>query len=171
MNKITALSFLIVLPFIQLMAGNVSGTVTDSSGRPLAFASVFVQGQNKGTSTNAEGRYSLSLSPGNYTLVCQYVGYTRQEKTITVTAQTELRIDFSLQVQELTLSEVVLGKGEDPPMKSSGNQLRSGSTIRHNLTGTNVKYIPRGNSNCGPIPRKYSGKKWILKMGIPANGK
>lgn len=80
MNKITALSFLIVLPFIQLMAGNVSGTVTDSSGRPLAFASVFVQGQNKGTSTNAEGRYSLSLSPGNYTLVCQYVGYARQEK-------------------------------------------------------------------------------------------
>lgn len=70
MKKSTALFVLILLPFIQLLAGNVSGTVTDSSGRPLAFASVFVQGQNKGTSTNAEGRYSLTLSPGNFTLVC-----------------------------------------------------------------------------------------------------
>jgi len=96
MNKITAFIVLLLIPSQLLLAGKVSGIVTDSSGRPLPFASVFVAGSKKGTSTNAEGRYSLTLEAGTYTLNCQYVGYARQEKKITVGQVTDLTVDFRL---------------------------------------------------------------------------
>lgn len=165
MKKSTALFVLILLPFIQLLAGNVSGTVTDSSGRPLAFASVFVQGQNKGTSTNAEGRYSLTLSPGNYTLVCQYVGYAREEKKITVTAQSELRVDFSLHIQELTLSEVVLGKGEDPAYEIIRQTIAKRKYYQAQLDRYRCEVYTKGQLRLRGYPKKVLGQKVDFEDG------
>lgn len=165
MKKSTALFVLILLPFIQLLAGNVSGIVTDSSGRPLSFASVFVQGQNKGTSTNAEGRYSLSLAPGNYTLVCQYVGYAREEKKITVTPQSELRVDFSLHIQELTLSEVVLGKGEDPAYEIIRQTIAKRKYYQSQLDRYRCEVYTKGQLRLRGYPKKVLGQKVDFEDG------
>ncbi|MBI3138021.1 MAG: carboxypeptidase-like regulatory domain-containing protein, partial [Sphingobacteriales bacterium] len=96
-----------------LYAGKISGTVTDTSGRVLPFASVFIKGLQKGTNSNNEGKYSLQLSPGQYIIVCQYVGYRKEERPVTVTGE-DLKVDFRLVLQEMTLGEVILGRGEDP---------------------------------------------------------
>ena len=102
----------------------IKGTVTDNNGKTLAYASVFIKENNKGTNANSEGKYVLKLEPGHYTLVCQYVGYKKEEQKITV-AQEDIELNFILSVQELTLGEVIIKNGEDPAYQIIRNAIDS----------------------------------------------
>ncbi len=59
----------------------VSGSVTDPEGFPLEGATILVKGSTTGTSTNAEGRFELSVSK-DAVLVASYLGYLSQEKPV-----------------------------------------------------------------------------------------
>src|SRR5689334_21429110 len=109
----TILCLLLIGFSLLSFAGRITGIITDAQGNPLPYASVSVKGSNKGTTSNSAGKYALTLSPGTYTLICQYVGYTRQEKIVTITAGDEV-VNFSLSIQELVLGEVIAKRGEDP---------------------------------------------------------
>src|SRR5436190_22636400 len=87
-------------------AQKIKGTVTDTLGKPLSNSSVYIKGSNKGVNANSEGNYSLKLDPGKYVLVCQHVGYGKQESNITVSDADQV-INFSLKIQEMTLGEVI----------------------------------------------------------------
>jgi len=94
-------------------AGRISGVVTDDKGNILSFSSIFIKGTTRGTTANNEGKFFLNLEPGTYTIVCQHVGYSREEKTVTI-GDENLALNFQLHIQELTLKEVIVKKGEDP---------------------------------------------------------
>ena len=116
MKPIMLFFLMACMAFTTARAGRISGTVTDDKGALLAYSSVFVKGTTKGVTANNEGKYSLELDPGNYTLVCQYVGYTRQEKKISVEAgQGTSVVDFRLSLQQLSLGEVVVRPGGEDP--------------------------------------------------------
>ncbi|MDP4151774.1 MAG: TonB-dependent receptor [Bacteroidota bacterium] len=69
--------FLIValsLSFTVFAQKTITGKVSDNNGVPLIGASVVVKGTSRGTSTNAQGEYSISASPGE-TLLFSMVGY------------------------------------------------------------------------------------------------
>lgn len=81
--------FVIILLFtcsFLMAAGRftVSGTISDAStGETLPGASVSVEGASgRGASANLYGYYSLSLQPGNYTLVVSFLGYESQRVSI-----------------------------------------------------------------------------------------
>src|SRR5215216_2982446 len=60
----------------QAQDRQVSGRVTsqeDGSGIP--GVNIVVQGTTKGTTTDVEGNYTLSLAPSENTLVFSFVGY------------------------------------------------------------------------------------------------
>ena len=64
---------------LPLAAQTLTGRVTDeNTGEALPFASIYLQQTGSGATTNAEGRYELSLRPGRNTLVFQYLGYQTQ---------------------------------------------------------------------------------------------
>src|SRR5262245_16968288 len=106
---------IIVIGFSSMArAGKVFGTVTDEKGNLLPFASILVKGTPAGTSANNEGKYFLQLSPGEYVIVAQYVGYQRQERAITVTGS-DIQLDFKLSLQNLSLKEVVVKPGAEDP--------------------------------------------------------
>ena len=107
------LSLSLLLGTYVSLAGRISGTVTDENGKPLPYSSIWVKGTTKGTTANSEGKYFLELGPGTYTIVCQHIGYSREEKTIVV-GNEGLDLHFQLHLQELTLGEVIVKKGEDP---------------------------------------------------------
>jgi hypothetical protein len=116
MKRTLILSLIAAMVFTTVQAGRITGTVTDDKGVFLAYSSVFVKGTTKGVTANHEGKYLLDLGPGNYTLVCQYVGYTRQEKKITVDPEDgTVVIDFRLSLQQLSMGEVVIRPGGEDP--------------------------------------------------------
>lgn len=108
---------------ITAFSQRIKGVVTDSSGKPLPFASVYIKETRAGTNTNTDGKYSIKTSLGKYTLVCQYVGYRKEERQITV-AGMDTAADFILHIQEMTLGEVILNKGEDPAYQIIRNTIK-----------------------------------------------
>lgn len=60
-------------------AQTVTGTVTDSKGDPVSGISVTVKGTTKGTSTNAQGVFTLDGVANGATLVFTGSGFTSQE--------------------------------------------------------------------------------------------
>jgi len=58
----------------------IQGSVTDDKGSPLPGTTVVVKGSaGLGTSTDAEGKFSLTVPTGNETLVVSAIGYVAQE--------------------------------------------------------------------------------------------
>lgn len=58
---------------------NVKGTVTDSSGEPLIGVTVLEKGTSKGTATDIDGQFTITVSDGA-TMRFTYVGYDMVEQ-------------------------------------------------------------------------------------------
>jgi TonB-linked SusC/RagA family outer membrane protein len=86
----------------------VSGRVTDAKGEGLPGVTVLVKGTTTGTSTGADGSFSLS-APENSTLVFSSIGYKNQEIAVTGATST-IAIRMSDDAQSLN-EVVVVGYG------------------------------------------------------------
>lgn len=82
----------------------VSGRVTDETGSPFPGVNVVVKGTAIGTSTDADGRYSLDVPSENSILVFSFVGYG----TVEVTVGGRTVIDLSMSPDVRSLQEVVV---------------------------------------------------------------
>ena len=60
MNKILLVFILLIAPGF-LMAQEVNGTVSDSSGEPIPGVNISEKNTNNGTITDFDGNYTLSL--------------------------------------------------------------------------------------------------------------
>ncbi|WP_317166277.1 SusC/RagA family TonB-linked outer membrane protein [Spirosoma agri] len=83
---------------------DVTGSVLDEKGNGLAGATVTIKGTTKGTNTDSNGGFRLSVPEGNTVLVFSYIGYTKQE--ITVGNQTVFNV--KLLPGDASLDEVVV---------------------------------------------------------------
>src|SRR5215831_7858363 len=82
----------------------VSGTVTDDKGAPIQGATVTAKGTKIGTSTAADGKFTLSVPTGATTLVISSVGFSNQD--VAIANQTSFAI--SLTASQANLNEVVV---------------------------------------------------------------
>jgi TonB-linked SusC/RagA family outer membrane protein len=105
--KKVLLSLLVLLGcFCTVSAQNrtVTGKVTDEKGMPIEGASIVTNVKTIGTKTNAEGVYSLVVTPQVKSLTASYVNYEGQTSKATNLAS----INFSLQQSDKRLGEVVV---------------------------------------------------------------
>ncbi|MFD1139860.1 SusC/RagA family TonB-linked outer membrane protein [Larkinella insperata] len=86
----------------------VTGEVRDEKNENIPGASIVLQGTLKGTTTNAEGKFSLSVPRTGAVLVVSFLGYKRQE--INVGNRTSLVIKMEQSADELK-EIVVVGYG------------------------------------------------------------
>lgn len=90
----------------------VKGYVRDATnGETLIGATVFLDGTTKGTTTNEYGFYSLTVDPGNYTLVSSYLGFEDQRKDVELVGN--FTVDFELGEAGTLLNEVVVVAEEE----------------------------------------------------------
>lgn len=83
----------------------VKGRVTSvTDQQPLEGVSIVVKGTNIGTTTDAEGNYSLNNVDANATLVFSFVGY----QTIEAPVRGRAVIDIALQAETGTLVETIV---------------------------------------------------------------
>ena len=62
---------------------NVSGKVTDETNSPIIGASVLVKGTTKGTITDMNGEFKISVETGKM-LVFTYIGYEKKEMKVNI---------------------------------------------------------------------------------------
>ena len=90
MRQTLILFVLHCLILFRAHAVRITGTVTDDKGNSLAYSSILVKGTTTGVTANNAGKYFLDLSPGDYTLICQYVGYGRRDITAVASSMVPL---------------------------------------------------------------------------------
>ena len=91
-------------------AEGVSGRVIDEKGEPVGYATVLAMQDDEvvvGCTTDDDGRFSLSLPQGDYTLLVEFVGYESVEQAISVQGETSLG-DVTLRVSATSIGEVVV---------------------------------------------------------------
>ena len=89
--------------------GRVAGTVTDAEGNPIPTATVVVEGTTRGVATDLDGRYSLLLRPGTYTLVFRFVGFaTARAESVPVRIDQTTTFDVTLREEAIAGEEVVV---------------------------------------------------------------
>jgi hypothetical protein len=90
--------------------GTVTGTILDKefNNEPLPFANIVIKGTKQGTSTDENGKYSISLKPGNYTIVIGYLGYETKEIPFTLKANEKKVINHTLEASGVQLQDVVI---------------------------------------------------------------
>jgi TonB-linked SusC/RagA family outer membrane protein len=101
----TVLLHSLLLTTVWAQDRQVSGKVTAAEdGTSLPGVNIVVQGTTKGTTTDAEGNYTIQLGPSENTLVFTFVGFT----TITETVGDRTVIDVVMGSDITSLGEVVV---------------------------------------------------------------
>ncbi|MFN8347343.1 MAG: TonB-dependent receptor [Spirosomataceae bacterium] len=142
----------------------VSGTVHDSAdNRPLNHAVIIVdfERKGKGTYTDAEGRFSIEVSPGTHAVTIRQLGYLPFRTTLSVYSASTLHAVLSgiaNQLEEI----IVTGKGYD-------------QTVRRPLLGVsqiNIKTLKRLPAALGEtdILRSLQLLPGVTSVGEAANG-
>ena len=135
MRRLTLILFLSVFVGIGSLwaqTRTITGTVTDSEdGQPIPGVSIVVKGTTKGTITDINGKYSLSVPQDASTLIFSFVGMESQEVEI----QGRTVINISMKQENLGLDEVIV----TGYVKKSKNSL-TGSTVQ--VSGDELKNVP-----------------------------
>jgi carboxypeptidase family protein/TonB-dependent receptor-like protein len=112
----------------QTFRGTILGTVTDSSGAPIAGAAVAVKNVNTGlsrtVSTSEDGTYSAPELPiGTYALTVEKAGFKQGVVSgLQVEVSSQVRADVALQPGDVTQTVEVTGD-ELPQVESTSNVL------------------------------------------------
>lgn len=88
----------------------ITGTIVDESNQPLPGASVLEKGTKNGTTTDFDGKFTLTAKSNSGSVVISFIGYNKREVAFT---SSKLNLGtVQLKVDENSLDEVVIvGKG------------------------------------------------------------
>jgi len=119
MKRSSKVLFLLVLllgkmSFVNGISVRLSGSVTETNGEPIPFASVYIEGSTRGTTANIEGKYALDLEPGNYKIVFRFIGYKLKTENVTI-GQQPVILDVKMLPESYQLSEVKIVAGAEDP--------------------------------------------------------
>ncbi len=81
----------------------VTGTVKDHTGNPVAGATILVEGSTTGTTSNADGSYSIT-APSDATLLVSFIGYQPQQ----IAVAGKSRIDITLKEDTQSIDDVIV---------------------------------------------------------------
>ena len=135
-------------------AQTLSGRVTDeATGEVLPYASIYLQQNGTGATTNAEGRYELRLKTGTNTLVFQYLGYQTQVIEVSSGRGT---MDVQLRAEALDLKEVeVLSGGEDVSYSVIRRAIAKADYHRNQVDGFTADAYLKGKGKVDKIPQLF----------------
>lgn len=115
MRKHIFFLFLLFIPALLFAQTELQGKLTDTKGVGLPFATVAVVGTSKGTSTNLQGFFSLSLSQGKYVVEFRCIGYKSKKVNIEIGTEPTQKLNVSIAEDVFSLREVVVkADAEDP---------------------------------------------------------
>lgn len=115
----TTLFILFSTTLLLSQTAKITGTIKDNSNNEFLYGvNVIVTGANDtvnvktGTTTDFDGKYTLDLSAGTYTITYQYIGFHRERMKITLKAGEVKTLDLSLKPSAELIDEVVVSAGK-----------------------------------------------------------
>jgi len=90
--------------------GTLSGVLTDkeSNNATLPFANIVIKGKGMSTSSDADGKYSINLEPGNYVVQFSFLGYENIEVPFAIVAGETTTVNKAMGSGSYQLTDVVV---------------------------------------------------------------
>ena len=163
----------------------IKGTVTDKAGEPLPGVAVYVDGTTNGTSTDIDGKFSLTVNDGDLLLVSM-IGYaTREihvdsstalvqsivleddaqmlEEAVTIGYGTVKKKDLTGSIQSINGDDIVKSMHVDPAEALNGRVSGVLVTKSSNRPGTDMSIQIRGANSFN-----YSNAPLVVIDGVPS---
>ncbi|WP_051293343.1 TonB-dependent receptor [Olivibacter sitiensis] len=136
----------------------ISGQVKDDRGEPIADVAVYLEKTSYKTETGADGKYTLTVPAGNYTLVCTALGYEKRSSHIQLKDNQQTVKNFSLEKDDQTnLAEVeVTGKSAIADVRETP----------YNVVALDAKSQYNSTLNLGNLLDRASGVKVRESGGV-----
>ena len=121
----------------------VTGTVTDEDGGTLPGASVLVKGGKIGTTTDINGKFSLSVPSDAKSLVINFIGMTSEE--VTLSSKTVYRVTLKSATSKLN-EVVVVGYGTAKRANLTSAQTSVSAKDLNRTVNTTIEQAIQGRS-------------------------
>lgn len=120
----------------------ISGYVKDGN-EIIAGASVMLKGTKTGVTSNGQGYYEITnIQPGSYTIIISYLGYLKESKSVTLSKDQKLIVNFSLKKNQQQLHDVdIHGKTKTQEVKESGFAVNAIDTKKFANTTADLNQI------------------------------
>jgi TonB-dependent receptor len=153
----------------------LTGKVTNTKNEPLPGVTIKVAGAAGGATSEVDGHFSLTLSPGKkYTLIFTAVGYARKEVSeVEVAAGQINELNITLEVEEKTGDNVVVSAKVSTARKESVNSLiafqKNTNTVASVISAESIRRSP--DRNTGEVLKRTPGAslqegKFIVIRGL-----
>lgn len=118
MRKIFCVLMLLIASIAMAQKGTIAGVVTDKDydNEPVAFASIQIKGTTLGAQSDMEGKYSVAVPVGTYTVVVTFVGMQTVEipnVTVKQGFTTTIDVPMSASADALAEIEIVVAKSRE----------------------------------------------------------
>ncbi|MEO7531589.1 MAG: carboxypeptidase-like regulatory domain-containing protein, partial [Sediminibacterium sp.] len=123
MRRLSMLLLCITLTVCQLFAQNrtIKGKVTDEKGVAIPNASVVVKGTDRGTNTDNDGNFTVSVAAAVKTLIISSLNFQQQE--VSVSGKTSISVSLHSSVESLN-DVVVIAYGTQSRVRATGATTR-----------------------------------------------
>jgi len=173
--KTKLLLLLLIIGAGRLSAQKVYGTIFTNNGDLLPYASINIKGTTIGAAANSHAHFSIALSPGTYTLVCQHIGYATTEKNVTIGSE-DVNIVFVLNEQKLVMQDVVVSANrEDPAYAIIRHAIKKRPYYDKQVKAFECNLYTKDIIKLYNLPEKIMGQKITVgdrnEMGIDSSGR
>lgn len=161
---VTALTFSFAQQF------SLSGSIRDTQGEAISFASIYIKNTTKGTSANIDGIYKFAITAGNYTVVYKAIGYKAIEKEVRITADAVENI--ILVPETYTLSGVTIdGNAEDPAYEIIRQAIKKRKEHLREVNAYTANVYIKGVQKLVGAPKKVFGRDVQKILDLDTNRK
>jgi len=137
----------------MLSAQTLKGRITNQSGDPVQYATVYIQELKQGTTSNTRGDYEIRLPAGKYSVIYQSLGYQPVYLNINISDAT-ISKDVILPLQYYQIPEVrISASGEDPAYGIMRKAIGMAPYYQNNVSYYKAEVYLKGNLVINKIPR------------------
>jgi len=141
-----AVASLSTLPLAaQVETSTVSGRVSNAATQSyLQGAQISVEGTAFQARTGREGRYELTVPPGQATLIVSYTGLESQRRSVDLAAGETINMDFNLESEVYSLEKYVVSGPREGSAAAITSQ-REAPNVKSVVSSDSFGNIPDGN--------------------------
>ena len=153
MNHIIRIFLLILISTPASQAQILKGRITNQSGDPIQYSTVYIQELKQGTTSNSKGDYEIRLPAGKYVVIYQNLGFQPVFVSIIISNKTITK-DVVLPVQYYEIPEVrITATGEDPAYIIMRKVIGMAPYYLNNVSYYKAEVYLKGNLVINRIPK------------------
>jgi len=153
MKHLFLIVLIILCTSLVLDAQILKGKITNQTGEPIQYSTIYIQEVRQGTTSNTKGDYEIKLPAGKYTVAYQSLGFQPVYVNISLSDKTITK-NVILPVQYYEIPEVrITASGEDPAYIIMRKVIGMAPYYLNNISYYKAEVYLKGNLIINKIPK------------------